>query len=109
MFRRIWNTAIVLLLTVIICCEILYENKRMRDISNSILYQSSVSQNKINQIESRVIKGDMPDLYINGRPMTNNEMGIEYTPQINDKGDYAYAYFEESNSKSERVLSRSKI
>jgi len=109
MFRRIWNTVIVLLLIVIICCEILYENKRMRDMSNSIPYQSSVSQNKTNQIESRVIKGEMPDLYINGRPITNNEMGIEYTPQINDKGDYAYAYFEESNSKSEIVLNRSKI
>lgn len=85
------------------------DNKRLVDKSNSILYENAISENGINVIESRVVKGKMPELYVNDKRVTKNEMGIEYTPRINDKGHYAYSYFHDSNAKSAVMLNKRTI
>ncbi|WP_138261940.1 hypothetical protein [[Clostridium] hylemonae] len=109
MQKRIYSAICIVLIVGVVCFFIGRDNKRLLEISNSLLYESSVSQNGTNHIESRVVKGKMPELYINNKQVTDNEMGIEYTPKINDDGNFAYAYFDESTSKSVIMYNKEEI
>lgn len=69
-----------------------------------LIYQSNDSNSGNHNIESRVYKGQMPELYVDGRQKTDNEYAIEYMPCINDNGVYAYALYNEYTSSSQILV-----
>lgn len=99
----------VLVFGICLCIISSIERKSRDDVDTYLIYESSKSPNQKYGIETRVYKGKMPDIYIDGIQKTRNEYGIEYTPCINDNGVYAYALYDDSVVKSSVYIDKFEI
>ena len=79
-----------------------------KKLDEFMLYQKNISEGE-NIIEIRCYYGSMPELYVNNKRVTDNLYGIEYTPHINDKGQYAYVLYDESCSKGKVYVNSTEI
>ena len=74
----------------------------------SPVYQQSISSSGNNAIQSVVQESGSPNIILNNKNITNND-AINFSPVVNNNGDYAYAVTTLSNSQSTIILNGSPL
>lgn len=86
-----------------------FSEKQKASYESQIVWERNDSQDQKNRIESRCGAGEGPDLYLNGKRITENECELEFNPVVNNKGDFAYARFDGSTTVSSLVCNGEEI
>lgn len=95
------------LCTVLLCaaCKILYiRQDNSQQLIPDQIWEVAESPNRKHWLASVITHEDGPELYLDGKRITKDNLYIEFSPAINNGGDFAYALAEKNYGVSKIIL-----